>query len=51
MAGPTTPNDGNEVVERFRAPSFIRKELTEFLVEQERKVVEAVASSSSPSEA
>jgi 4-carboxymuconolactone decarboxylase len=32
MANPPTNSDGSEVLERFRAPAFIRKELTEFVL-------------------
>ena len=28
----SSPNDGSEILERFRAPGFVRKELTEFVL-------------------
>ena len=32
MANPPSKGDGSEIVERFRAPEFIRKELTDFVL-------------------
>ena len=32
MSTPHEPQEGNEIVERFRAPAMIRKELTELVV-------------------
>ena len=32
MAPPPAKTDGSEIVERFRAPDFIRKDLTEFVL-------------------
>ena len=32
MASPPANDDGSEILERFRAPAFIRKELTEFVL-------------------
>jgi len=38
MATPPSTRDGSEVLERFRAPAFIRKELTEFVMTTGGKV-------------
>ena len=32
MATPPTEREGSEILERFRAPDFIRKELTQFVL-------------------